>query len=86
MPHPRLKNFSTYVTSFELEGTYDEIGVFVRDLENKFPTGEVRSVEVSGDSDVAQKLHVVIKVALLMRPQAPVDKTAGQPKPGAKSA
>ncbi len=85
-PHSRTKNFSTYLMSIELESSYDEIGVFVRDLENKFPTAEVRSVEVSGESDARQKLHVVVKLALLVRPQPAGGKAGSPTKPGAKSA
>lgn len=84
--HPRAKNFSTYIATVEMESSYDQIGAFVRDLENKFPTGEVRSVEISGESDGGQKLHVVINLALLVRPLTPAEKAGAQAKPGAKSA
>jgi hypothetical protein len=32
-----------YACGIEVSGTYDQIGAFVRDLENKFSTAEIRS-------------------------------------------
>jgi hypothetical protein len=41
----------TYTSRIEFTGTYDQIGIFIRDLENKFPTGEIRMLSVTGSAE-----------------------------------
>jgi len=36
----------TYTSGIDVSGTYDQIGAFVRDLENKFSTAEIRSLSL----------------------------------------
>ena len=43
--------FATYTSRIEFIGTYDQIGAFIQDLENRFPTGEIRAFSVSGGAD-----------------------------------
>jgi hypothetical protein len=68
-PHGRNTRFNVYAATIELEGQYDHVGAFVRDLENKFPTSEVRSLDVSGEAGQGQPLQVTVRIALVMRPQ-----------------
>lgn len=79
-PHPRNTHFSVYSATIELAGGYDEVGNFVRDIENTFPTGEIRSVELAGASDSGGGLHVTLKLALLVRPQRDTAKVADKAK------
>jgi Tfp pilus assembly protein PilO len=40
-----------YTAGIELSGTYDQIGAFVRDLENKFSTAQIRSFSMAGNAE-----------------------------------
>jgi cell division protein FtsL len=40
-----------YMAGLDVSGTYDQIGEFVRDLENKFSTAEIRSFSLAGNAD-----------------------------------
>ena len=57
-------------TRIDFSGTYDEIGEFVRDLENKFPTAEIQSLAIAGVADDKGRArgHIGCRVA---------DETAG---------
>jgi Tfp pilus assembly protein PilO len=61
--------YQTYTSRIEITGTYDQIGVFVRDLENKFPTGEVRSLTVSGSAEDQGRHQAAIDLVLRSRPE-----------------
>ena len=36
--------YSLYTTRIDVEGTYDQLGAFIEDFENKFPTGRIHSL------------------------------------------
>ena len=46
-----------YKAHLEFSGTYDQIGTFVRDLENKFATSEIQSLSVSGNANDKDARH-----------------------------
>jgi len=58
----------TYTIHLEFSGSYDQIGEFVRDLENRFPTAEIQSLFVSGraddKSDHSASLDIALRVLL----------------------
>ena len=58
----------SYTTRIEFSGTYDEIGVYVRDLENKFPTSEIQSFSVGGSRDDKGRHEAAIDIALAVLP------------------
>lgn len=58
--------YLTYTTRIEITGTYDQIGVFIRDLENRFPTGEIRTFAL-GAADADGQHQASLNVALLMQ-------------------
>jgi Tfp pilus assembly protein PilO len=69
--HPGAKGESTgpskfpaYATRIEFSGTYDESGEFVRDLENRFPTAEIRSLSVAGNADDKGQHAVALDIVL----------------------
>ena len=66
------------MTRIELEASHDQAGLFIRDLENKFPTGEVRSLAILGLATANEQRRVEMDLALLVRPETPA-------KPPAKS-
>jgi Tfp pilus assembly protein PilO len=63
-----------YATRIDISGTYDQIGVFVRDLENKFPTGEIRSLSISGTADDKGQHAATLGIALPLQPAEPTKK------------
>ncbi len=63
-----------YMTRIEFSGTYDQIGVFVRDLENRFPTSEIQSLSLSGSADDKGQHTGVLEIGLRMQPPVPSKK------------
>ena len=83
--HPRKDRYELYVTRIEFVGSYDQIGAFVQELENKFPEAEVRSLDIAG-SDSAEAGHrAAIDLALMVRPALGSEKTAAVSGTGPKA-
>lgn len=80
IPHPRVASCELLSTSIELDGTYDEIGEFVRDFENRFPLGEVRTVEMSPVDPAGPKRRAKLDLFFLVWP-ANLLKIKEEPKP-----
>ena len=87
MPHPRKDRYGWYVMRIEFVGSYDQIGAFVQELENKFPEAEVRSLDIAGSDGTETGLRATIDLALMVRPELDSEKTAAKPnaKPKAKA-
>ncbi|HUI08165.1 MAG TPA: hypothetical protein VL486_14285 [Verrucomicrobiae bacterium] len=60
---------STYTARIEFSGTYDQIGAFVRDLENKFPTSEIRALSISGSSEDKGQLQAAADLTFRVLPE-----------------
>lgn len=56
-----------YSTRIDFVGNYDEIGEFVRDLETKFPMGEVRSLSVSASAEDQNRQQASVDLILRIR-------------------
>lgn len=67
--------YRTYASRIEITGTYDQIGAFVRDLENTFPTGEVRGLTVSGSAEDQGRHQAAVDLVLRSRPDGPAKNT-----------
>ncbi|HVM60734.1 MAG TPA: hypothetical protein VMV72_07690 [Verrucomicrobiae bacterium] len=65
----------TYTTGIDFSGTYDQIGVFVRDLENRFPTAEIHAFSVSGSAEDKGQHNASLTVTLRVHPPEPAKKT-----------
>jgi hypothetical protein len=64
-----------YATRIEFSGTYDQIGEFVRDLENKFPAAEIPSLSISGSAADDKGQHTAaLSIALPLQPAEPTKK------------
>jgi Tfp pilus assembly protein PilO len=59
---------STYTMHLELSGSYDQIGEFVRDLENRFPVAEIQSLAVSGTADDKSDHSATLEIVLHIQP------------------
>jgi hypothetical protein len=58
----------SYSTRIEFSGTYDQIGAYVRDLENRFPTSEIQSLAVAGSPDDKGRHEAALDIALRVQP------------------
>lgn len=65
---PRYEMFLTHI---EADGTYNQVGEFLRDLENTFPTGEVRSLDLMSTDSKRGQCRVTFDLALLVKPDEP---------------
>jgi len=77
-PHRKKTRYEVFTVGIELAGGYDEIGLFVRDMENQFPTAEVRSMEMTGGEIAGRERHANINVELLVRPRSFVKPEQGR--------
>lgn len=59
--------FVTYAARLEISGRYDDLGVFVQNLENRFPTLEVRQLMVTGAAE-GERHHATLDVVFLLDP------------------
>jgi hypothetical protein len=57
-----------YSTRIEFSGTYDQIGAYVRDLENRFPTSEIQSLSVAGSHDDKGHHEATLEIAFHVQP------------------
>ena len=58
----------SYSTRIEFSGTYDQIGAYVRDLENRFPTSEIQTLAVAGSPDDKGRHEAALDIALRVQP------------------
>jgi cell division protein FtsL len=80
--HPGIKSEATgeskgrtYMSGIDVSGTYDQIGAFVQDLENKFSTAEIRSLSMGGGSDDKGQHGATLTITLRVLPPEPSKKT-----------
>ena len=74
VPHARKPTRQWYVTQLGFVGDYDQIGVFVKELENHFPEAEIRSLTIVATQTPANH-RATLELLLLMRPVAPASAT-----------
>lgn len=67
--HPRVAGYEMLATVIEVDGTYDDIALLVRDFENLYPLGEVRSVALAPVETTGPKRHATIEVRYLVWPE-----------------
>ncbi|MGO9245263.1 MAG: hypothetical protein ACLPT4_00785 [Verrucomicrobiia bacterium] len=80
--HPGIKSETTgeskgrtYMCGIDVSGTYDQIGAFVRDLENKFTTAEIQSLSMGGSADDKGQHGATLTITLRVLPPEPSKKT-----------
>ena len=71
--HPGGKNETksggpSYSMRIEFSGSYDQIGAYVRDLENKFPTSEIQSLSIVGTPADKGRHDTSLEIALRVQP------------------
>ena len=58
-----------YSTRIDFTGNYDEIGLFVRDLETRFPVAEIRSLAVSANVEDKNRQQATVELVLRIQPE-----------------
>ena len=77
-PNTQKSRYVMFTTRLEVEGTYDQVGVFIKDFENSFATSQIRSLEMSSPDPTRSICRVSLECALLM---LPADSTKPLAKP-----
>ena len=67
VPHARKSMCQWYVTHLGFVGDYDQIGMFVQELENHFPEAEIRSLNIVATATPTSH-RTTLDLFLLMRP------------------
>jgi len=65
---------SSYSMRIDFSGTYDQIGAYVRDLENRFPTSEIQSLSVVGSPGDKGSHDASLEIALRVQPARATEK------------
>jgi len=84
IPHPLLSNYEIYTAQVEVRGQYDELGRFVAAFENRFPTAEIRSLEISAGDSTTTVRPMTMEIGFLIWPETATawiePKTTEEPK------
>jgi len=67
-PNTQKSRYDMFSTRLEVEGTYDQVGAFIKEFENSFSTSQIRSLEMSAPDPSRSVCHVSIDCTLLMLP------------------
>ncbi|MEI6085030.1 MAG: hypothetical protein WCS70_12100 [Verrucomicrobiota bacterium] len=73
--------YDLYSTRLEVTGAYDDLGRFVRDLENSFPTCAIRTLAMVVADATRNECRINLELTLLMQPKAtPTSTPAAAPE------
>ncbi len=61
--------YDQFLTRLELEGAYDQLGVFLRDLENSFSTSQIRSLEMAAPDPSRPVCRMTVDCAFPVLPR-----------------
>jgi hypothetical protein len=78
--HELRSRCSVFTAQIDVEAGYDQLGVFLQDFENKFPTAEIRSLEISRGDDSRAQRRASLELAFLVRPDPVAHEAAGRSK------
>lgn len=71
------KSLAVYAVRLEITGEYDAVGRFIRDLENRFPTAEIRSLElVANSTDDGHQANLDFTIMVRPKPAKPEETTS----------
>jgi hypothetical protein len=68
VPHPRKPKFEVFNLRLEVEGTYDQLGTFLTDFENAFPTASIGSLDLFGGDSTSRRMS--LNLSFLVAPEA----------------
>ena len=77
-PNTQKSRYAMFTTRLEVEGTYDHVGLFIKDFENSFSTSQIRSLEMSSPDPTRSVCRVSLECVLLV---LPADSTKQLAKP-----
>ena len=78
--------YSIYTARVELEGGYDQVGEFVRDFENGYPTSQIRSLELTASGTRPADRRAVLELAFLVQPESDSERSESKPHAEKKQA
>jgi hypothetical protein len=81
-PNAQRTRYELFTARLEVEGTYDHVGVFIRDFENNFSTSQIRSLEMTAPDPGKPICRVALECAIPIQPSDPAKPT---PKPAVES-
>jgi hypothetical protein len=85
-PSQMRSRYSIYTARVELEGGYDQIGEFVKDFENGFPTSQIRSLELAASGTGRADRRAVLELAFLVQPDSDPEMSESKPNAEKKQA
>jgi hypothetical protein len=85
-PSQMRSRYSVYTARVELEGGYDQIGQFVRDFENGYPTSQIRSLDLAASGTGRVDRRAVLELAFLVQPDSDAEKSESEPNAEKKQA
>ncbi len=74
-----------YTANIEVDGAYDELGEFLQEFENAFPSAEIFSLDVSGGEGERGHRRASIRLAFLMQDDSVGAKVFERPKQDKKT-
>jgi hypothetical protein len=74
------ETYDVFTMHMEIEAGYDELGVFLRDIENKFPTIQIRLLDLSVGETEGPKRHASLRLAFLIQPETVPGPISDKPK------
>lgn len=77
--HELKSSYGVFTAQIEIEAGYDQLGVFLQDFENRFPTAEIRSLGIS-PTDGSGPCRAALELAFLVRPEPDSHKAADKTK------
>jgi hypothetical protein len=78
--HELKSRYEVYTTQLELEATYDQLGIFLQDLEVKFPTAEIRRLDLAAGDGNRPERRASLELAFLIRPDTSPNKVGAKLK------
>lgn len=78
--HELKSHYEVFTAQVELEATYDQLGMFLQDFENKFPTAEIRSLDMGAIDGNRPQRRASLELAFLVRADVSPDKAVSKPK------
>jgi hypothetical protein len=78
--HELKSRFEVFSVQIQVEGSYDQLGVFVRDFENQFPTAEIRLLELGPIDASRPECRATVDLAFLVHREIDASKAGGNSK------
>ena len=72
--------YDVYTANIDIEAAYDELGSFLQEFENRFPTAEIRFLDISGGDSDHPGRHALLRLVFLVQSEAEPRNAPDKPK------